>query len=114
MKHLILLFAMFIACSSILAFQKDADIQVIMRGTTTEFAPSNVHVVIRNNFVVTTFNKAVNNVTVTVKKKTGEVIEKENLNAKTFDQVPVKIDNYKEGNYTIEIETEEGKLEGEF
>lgn len=112
MKHLILLFAMFIACSSILALQKETDKQVRWKGGTLPI--NTVDVVIRNNFVVTTFNKAVNNVTVTVKKKTGEVIEKENLNAKTFDQVPVKIDNYKEGNYTIEIEAEEGKLEGEF
>lgn len=111
MKHLILLLVTCFLSLSTFAILKDSGRQISMKG---DLSINSVQVVIQNNFVVTTFNKAVNNVTVTVKKKTGEVIEKENLNAKTFDQVPVKIDNYKEGNYTIEIETEEGKLEGEF
>lgn len=111
MKHLILLFTMLIACTSILAIQKEESDYVRWKGG---WRPVNVNVTIQQNTVTTTFLKETRNTTVTVKKKSGEVVQRESLNAKTFDQVSVKLDNYQKGDYIIEIETEEGKAEGEF
>lgn len=73
-----------------------------------------VHIEIENGTLTTILNKDVENVTITVKKRTGEVVSKQSINAKEFDTVPIQINHYKQGEYSVEISSPEGKLEGDF
>lgn len=114
MKYLILLFSLFMASSNILAIQKDYPEQIDWKGGHLPPILNNIQVNIWNNTVTTTFLKDVTNATITVKKKSGEVVQKESLDAKTFDQVQLTLDNYQKGKYIIEIEIDKYRAEGEF
>lgn len=76
---------------------------------------NNVRVSISENTLITSFDKDMDNAKVTVKKKSGEVVSEEYLDAREFDEVRMNIPNYKEGEYNIEISSpKEGTARGNF
>ncbi len=91
------------------------DIVIIMKGNERAFPVNSVEVTMgKDNTLTTTFNKDIDNVTITVKKQSGEVVSVESLDAKEWDVCPTTIPDYKEGEYIIEISTPEGELIGSF
>lgn len=88
---------------------------IIMKGNERVFPANSVEVTLgKDNTLTTTFNKDMDNVTIIVKKRSGEVVSIESLDAKEWDVCPTTIPDYKEGEYKIEISTPEGELEGSF
>ena len=89
--------------------------KIILKGGNTLIPSSSVQVTLdKDKTLTTTFNKDMDNVTITIKKQSGEVISIENMDAKEWDICPTNIPDYKEGEYIIEISTPDGALEGQF
>lgn len=77
--------------------------------------PANaVRVTINQSVLTTTFNQDLDQVSITVSDENGEIVSEEELDAKSSDQVPFILPDYKGEGYSIEITTPEGSLEGNF
>lgn len=113
MKNILLLIAL-ITATVIYANPKDVPLSKDIKMGGNMGIINNVNVSIINNTLITTFDKDMDNVSVIVRKRSGEIVSEENLDAREFDQVRVNIQNYKEGEYNVEISTPEGTGEGNF
>lgn len=115
MKQLLILFGGLLFCMQSFSMSTESIKKIFMKGKTSLTSSNSVEVTIgADNTLTTTFNKDMDNVTITVKKQSGEVISVENMDAKEWDTCPTRIPNYKEGEYKVEISTPEGELEGNF
>lgn len=115
MKTILFIIGAFLIYSSSFSMPNDSERVIRLKGMYGIVAPNSVQVTIgKNHTLTTTFYKDMDNVTVTVKKKSGEVVSVENIDAKEWDNYPTTIPNYKEGEYIIEISTPAGELIGSF
>lgn len=114
MKNIILLAIASLFALTTYSMIKDIPTRKIIIITGNMGIINNVNVSINNNTLITTFDKDMDNVSIIVRKRSGEIVSEENLNAREFDQVRVNIQNYKEGEYNVEISTPEGTGEGNF
>ncbi len=115
MKRTLSLIGAFLICLSSFSMINEHTKKVILKGRYSIVSPNSIQVTIDGRqTLTTTFYKDMDNVTVTVKKKSGEVVSVENIDAKEWDSYPTTIPNYKEGEYIIEISTPDGELIGSF
>ena len=117
MEKRIILFIIGAVFLGALSFSMTEDTRkvIIMKGGTRLLPSSSVQVVMeKTQTLTTTFNKDVNNATITVRKQSGEIVSIENVDAKEMDTYFTEIPEYQEGEYTIEISTPDGELEGNF
>lgn len=115
MKQILLMIGALLICSLSFSMTQAPDKRIILKGGNTLIPSSSVQVTLgKDKTLTTTFNKDMDNVTITIKKQSGEIVSVETVDAKEWDSNSTYIPNYKEGEYIIEISTPDGELEGKF
>lgn len=115
MKNIILLGIVSLFALAVYSMPYDTPTRKIIIVSGNMGIVSSVQVSMGENTLITSFDKDMDNTKITVRKKSGEVVSEEYLDAREFDEVKMNIPNYKEGEYNIEISSPaEGRARGNF
>lgn len=114
MKRILLIIAVLCISMQIYPMTEEPEKVIPLKGQ-YKLLPHSVQVTLdKDKTLTTTSNKDMDNLTITIKKQSGEIVSVETVDAKEWNSNSTYIPNYKEGEYIIEISTPDGELEGKF
>ena len=119
MKKVLLFLCILLLSAQAYSKEKQTGTDVKVIGKCGIISPKSVNVVLNSNHsLTTTFNRNISSATITVKSRSGAIISQQTVDAREYDTVTIKVVNskqdYKPGEYIIEITCPEGILEGKF